>query len=261
MNYLGTLYGVGAGPGATNLLTLRALEVLREVAVLALPRGSDFGESMALRIVKPVLEPRADQERLLLTFPMSKDPERVRPAVLRACSQIEARLREGKSVAFVSEGDASTFSTFLYVRRELRARIPELPVEVVPGVSSIMAVPAALGIGLADGQERVAILSGTSGFDDLAEVLARFDTVVLMKVGPELPHIIETLRKLSLLERAAYVSRATMEEQRIVRDLTQVQDQRGDCFAMIVVSRNERKGVLMGDVPSTPRPAAVEEAP
>lgn len=252
---LGRLYGVSAGPGASDLLTLRALDVLKMVDVVVLPRGSDFGASMALKIVKPVLEPRAEQERLLFTFPMSKDPERVRPAVRTACDAMEARLRDGKSVAFVSEGDASTFSTFLYVRRELLARIPELGCEVVPGVSSIMAVPAALGIGLADGQERVAILSGTSGFDDLADVLARFDTVVLMKVGPELPHVIETLRRLSLLDRAAYVSRATMPEQRIERDLTQVADQRGDCFAMIVISRGERKGVLMGEVPATKRPA------
>lgn len=251
---LGTLYGVSAGPGATDLLTLRALELLRTVPVLALPRGSEFGSSMALKIVKPVLS-LATQERLLLTFPMSKDPERVRPAVLHACDQIEARLREGKSVAFVSEGDASTFSTFIYVRRELRARIPELAIEVVPGVSSIMAVPAALGIGLADGQERVAILPGTSGFEDLREVITRFDTVVLMKVGPELPHIIATLRELDLLDRAAYVSRATMAEQRIERDLTAVADQRGDCFAMIVIARGERRGVLMGDVPATSSPA------
>lgn len=250
------LYGVSAGPGASDLLTLRALDVLRSAPVLALPRGSDYSASMALSIVAPVLERRPDQERLLLTFPMSKDPARVRPAVLAACDAIQARLCAGKSVAFVSEGDASTFSTFLYVRRELSARLPELRCEVVPGVSSIMAVPAVLGIGLADGQERVAILSGTSGFDDLADVITRFDTVVLMKVGAELPHIVETLRKLSLLDRAAYVSRATLPEQRIERDLTRVVEQRGDCFAMVVIARGERRGVLMGDTPASARPSA-----
>jgi precorrin-2/cobalt-factor-2 C20-methyltransferase len=76
-----------------------------------------------------------------------------------------------------------------------------------------------------------------------------------MKVGAELPHIIETLTRLSLLDRAAYVARATMEDQRIERDLRQVADQRGDCFAMVVISRGERKGLLMGDVPATSRPA------
>lgn len=251
------LYGVGAGPGAPDLLTLRARDLLQRVPVLALPRSSDFGASMAFRIIKPMLPTSGEQERLFLTFPMSKDPARVRPAVESACDAIEQRLVQGQSVAFVSEGDPSTFSTFIYVRRELVRRMPTLRCEVVPGVSSIMAVPAVAGMALCDGQERVAILPGTSGYADLPEVLARFDTVVLMKVGEALPYIVDTLRTAGLLERAVYVSRATMEEQRIERDLTQVAHERGDCFAMVVISRGERSGVLMGDVAASSVPAAL----
>jgi precorrin-2/cobalt-factor-2 C20-methyltransferase len=150
-------------------------------------------------------------------------------------------------VAFVTEGDPSTFSTFIYVRKELARRAPELEIEVVPGVSSITAVPAVAGLALADGHERVAILSGTSGFSDLAEVLVRFDTVVLMKVGPELEQIANTLTELGLLDQAVYVSRATMPEQRIERDLRCVLRERGDCFAMVVIKKHGRSGVLLGE--------------
>ncbi len=102
---------------------------------------------------------------------------------------------------------------------------------------------------LADGQKRIAILPGTYGLQDLVEVLRRFDTVVLMKIGAELPRIIAALEAEGLLERAVYVSRATMREQRIVRDLRAVGAERGDCFAMVVVSRKERSGLLAGTVP------------
>ena len=76
----GKLYGVGVGPGAPDLITLRARDVLTRVPVLALPRSSDYGASVAWKIAKPVVGEVRGQERLFLTFPMNKDPERLRPA-------------------------------------------------------------------------------------------------------------------------------------------------------------------------------------
>ncbi|WP_437317650.1 precorrin-2 C(20)-methyltransferase [Sorangium sp. So ce385] len=247
MSGLGKLYGVGVGPGAPDLLTLRAVRVLEGADVLALPRSSDFGASMAYRILEPVVGKQRDKERLLLTFPMSKDPDRVRPYVDAAVDKIGDRLSRGLSVAFATEGDPSLFSTFVYVRREALRRFPGLEVEVVPGVTSVTAVPAVSGLSLADGQERIAILPATYGVDDLTDVLRRFDTVVLMKIGSEMPKVTEALTGAGLLDRAVFVSKATMPEQRIVRDLRAAQGERGDCFAMVVVTRGERSGLLVGE--------------
>lgn len=253
----GTLFGVGVGPGASDLVTLRALETLRRVPVLALPRSSDYGASKAWEIVRPHLDSGSsggspvatDQERLFLTFPMRKEPELLRPAWDKAFRAIGERLTRGLDVAFATEGDPSLFSSFIYLQREAPQRWPGIRVEVVPGVTSVTAVPSVTGVPLADGGERIAILPGTCGFDHLEAVLNDFDTVVLMKIGPEMPRLISALRGAGLLNRAVYVSRATMREQRVVRDLTEVQGDRGDCFAMVVVSKKERSGVLAGDVP------------
>ena len=87
------------------MLTLKALRLLRRVPVLALPRSSRFGASKAWEIIRPELGEVAGQERLKLTFPMRKDPERLRPAFEEAFAQIGARLQAGKDVAFVTEGD------------------------------------------------------------------------------------------------------------------------------------------------------------
>jgi precorrin-2/cobalt-factor-2 C20-methyltransferase len=240
-----TLYGVGVGPGAPDLITLRALAVLRSVDVLALPRSNDWGESMAWKIVEPALA-EITAEKLFLTFPMNKDPERLRPAIARALDAIGARLDDGRSVAFVTEGDPSLYSTFVYVAGEARRRWPGLPIEIVPAVSSPMAVAAVTGVPLADGQERIAIVPANYGVADLDELLAKFDTIVLMKIGPEMPAIIAALERHRLLERAVYVAKATMREQRIERDLRRVGAERGDCFAMVIVAKKERDGVLIG---------------
>jgi precorrin-2/cobalt-factor-2 C20-methyltransferase len=245
---MGTLYGVGVGPGAPDLLTLRAVRVIEAASVLACPRSSDFGASVAWSIVEPIVGARAPQERLRLTFPMSKDPDEVRPCVVAAVDALEKHLLAGRSVAFLTEGDPSVFSTFGYVREEALGRWPGLRVEVVPGVSSISAVVARGGVPLADGHERVAIVPATYGVDDLVDLLERFDTVVLMKLGGEMPAILAALEKTGLTDRAFFVSKATMAEERVVRDIRTLQDEHGGCFAMMIVKRTDRAGRLVGGV-------------
>ena len=244
-----TLYGVGVGPGDPDLITLRALKVLRSVPVLALPRSNDWGRSMAWQILRPSLGEVADQERLFLTFPMLKTPERLRPAWDTAFAEIGTRLQRGLDVAFATEGDPSLFSTFIYLQRAAAERWPQVQIKVVPGITSVTAVPSVTGIPLADGQERIAILPANYGVDDLVDILQRFDTVVLMKIGGEMDKVVTALERTQLLDRATYVSKATMGEQRIIRDVREVRHERGDCFAMVVVARKQRNGVLAGDVP------------
>jgi precorrin-2/cobalt-factor-2 C20-methyltransferase len=249
------LYGVGVGPGAPDLLTLRAQRVLRAAQVLVLPRGNDHGGSMAWRIARSIVGDVTGQERLTLTFPMSKDPARVRPAWDRAFDEIGARLQRGLSVAFVTEGDPSLYSSFIYLAREAPRRWPDVAVEVVPGVSSLAAVPAVAGMALADGQERVAIVPASHGVDDLVQLLEDFDTVVLMKIGAEMPNVLAALEQTGLVDRAVYVSRATMAEERVEKDVRLVGREYGDCFAMVVVARRRASGVLLGEVPPIERGA------
>jgi precorrin-2/cobalt-factor-2 C20-methyltransferase len=252
MSY-GILYGVGVGPGAVDLLTFRAANVLQRAKVVVFPRSSHYGQSTAWRIVKSILGKSPAQEHLFLTFPMSREPARHVDAWEKAFAQIGPRLEQGLSVAFATEGDPSLYSTFIYLQREAQLRWPGIEVKVVPGVSSIAAVPAVTGIPLADGMERVAIIPAGYGVKDLVDVLEQFDTTILMKIGSEMSNIFKALELTGLTDKAVYVSKAMMHEQRIVRDVREMTPERGDCFAMIVVSRKERSGILAGETsPETP---------
>ncbi len=245
MTNYGALYGVGVGPGAPDLMTLRAVSVLKSVAVIAIPRRSEFDPSVAWNIAETSVGPVAGQERLYLIFPMTKDPTLLRPAWDVAFAAIGERLEKGLSVAFISEGDPFVYSTFIYLFNEAPGRWPGVKIEVVPAVSSITAVPCSTLVPLADGKERIAILPATYGVEDLTKVLKEFDTVILMKVSSVMPQVCEALEKQGLLDRAIYVSKATTSQEKIIRDIQKIKNDKCDYFSMVVVSRRERSGVLV----------------
>jgi precorrin-2/cobalt-factor-2 C20-methyltransferase len=245
----GKLYGVGVGPGAPDLMTVRAVNVLKQVDVIAIPRRSEFDASVAWGIAEPMVGAVEGQERLYLNFPMVKDPSILRPAWDIAFTKILERLKQGKSVAFIAEGDPFIYSTFIYLYHEAVERWPGVEIEVVPAVSSIQAVPALVGMPLADGQERIAILPATYGTEDLKQVFQNFDTTILMKVGKVMPEIVEALESEGLLDRAVYVSRGTMDRQKVVTDLRSIKNDRCDYFSMVVVRKGNRAGILFKQAP------------
>jgi precorrin-2/cobalt-factor-2 C20-methyltransferase len=93
----------------------------------------------------------------------------------------------------------------------------------------------------------VAILPAGWEDGELDRVLASFDTVVLMRIGPRMPEVVAAVARAGLLDRAVYVRRATMTDEVVERDLRRVQDERGDCFAMVVVARRARSGAMGGE--------------
>lgn len=214
-----TLYGVGVGPGAPDLLTLRAARVLRAVPVLATPRRSDDDESLAGRIAAEAVGPVAGQERLPLTFPMTRDPAARRLARRAAAAAVGARLAAGRAVAFVTEGDPMLYSSFLDLLAEAGRHFPAAPVAVVPGVTSLTTVAAAALLPLADGDGGLAVLPAARALDDLAGLAARFETIALVKAGGVLPALVDALERAGLLGRAVLVCDASTERERVVRDL------------------------------------------
>lgn len=238
------LYGVGVGTGDPELLTLKALKTLQNVDVIAIPRSNPYSPSVAWRIVEPVLELKPKQIKLYLDFPMSKDPERVIPAWEKAINKLNEAFTEYDSIAFITEGDPLFYSTYIYLHKKAKEIWKDINIEVIPAVSSITAVASVSKIPIADGQEKVAILPASYGLETLPEILRLFDTILLMKVSSVMPQIVEILEKENLLQNAFYVSRATMEYEKIVYDLKEIQNDKCDYFSMVVIKKNENDGIL-----------------
>ncbi|EMI68927.1 precorrin-2 C(20)-methyltransferase [Leptospira noguchii] len=245
-NKYGKLYGVGVGPGATDLITLRAVQILNSVNVLAIPKTSEHLEPFAWRVCSPIIQENSSQEKLFLHFPMTKDPEVLIPAWDKAFAEIGKRLEKKLNVAFITQGDPSVYSSWSYLLEESNDRWPGIEVEIIPAVSSITAIPAVLQIPLADGRERFCVIPGTYGIEELPELVKYFDTIILTKVGQIIPELVNKFKKLNILKNASYVSYATTDRQKIVTDLETIQNESCDYFSTVILSIRKRKGILRG---------------
>ena len=231
----GCLFGVGVGPGDPELLTLKALRIVQEVPVVCVPQSDTQTDSYALTIVRQFLDPKR-QDILRLPFPID-DPKGAAAVWRNAAETLAELLYKGGDVAFITEGDPMLYSTFSYVLDGIRSAHPGIQVEIVPGVSSIMAAAASSGIALASHGQRLAVLPAVYGIDDLSEAIANYDTIVLMKVNRTLVQALANLENLGLADKTIYVRRASTSMERVVRDVGQLADEDMDYFSLLIIKK------------------------
>lgn len=226
----GTLFGVGVGPGDPELVTLKALRILRAVPVIAWP-APESGPSLARRIAAPHL-PGAQRE-IPIRMPLA--PERFPAGEVydRAAGEIAAALDAGEDVAAICEGDPFLYGSFVY----LFGRLSETyRTEIVPGVSSLTACAAALGAPLAARNDSLAVIPGPLPEAAMAERLDAADAAAFVKVGRHAGKIRAVLEKAGLAGSARYVEHATMPDQRIL-PLSEASEKGAPYFSMILVHR------------------------
>ena len=231
----GRFYGVGVGPGDPELLTLKALRILQEVPLICTPRSVTSAESYAFDIVRGFLD---EQKQEIIRIPFPVDDEAGAAEVWRnAADTIGGHLSQGKDVAFITEGDPMLYSTFSYVLDSITSGYPAVTVEIIPGVSSVMAAAASAGVPLVTHGQRLVILPAVYGIDDLSEAIANYDTIVLMKVNRTLLQALANLEQLGLAGKGIYVRRASTDREEVVRDLSKLSEEDLDYFSLLIIKR------------------------
>lgn len=195
----GKFYGVGVGPGDPHLLTLQAVDVLQSVDLVAIPKSKLDRESVAWDIAK--IHCPSKVRLVELEMPMTADQQILAKAWQDGAQTLLAELKRGKSVAFITLGDPSLYSTYSYLLNILQAELPQECIVTVPGITAMSAAAARINLPLATGDEPLLILPST---EDVGEFL-HFPNLVLMKVSRRLPEILTLLaerkRKAVLLTR------------------------------------------------------------
>lgn len=240
MNKFGRLIGASLGPGDPELMTLAAYKVLESDAHWTYPIRREGAISFALEIAK-----RAGFElpktSTALIFPMTHDPEKLAGYWSRAADAVLLVLNTGKDVVFLVEGDASTYSTFAHLKRTILEKQPEIKTETIAGVSSFNAAAANAGESLVEVDDTMAVFPAGYGVKWIEELMADFDTLVLLKVKPLLDEVIELAEKHDMVEQCRFIEKAGTPEERVIEDIRTLKGQTVNYLSLIIIHNPHRK--------------------
>jgi len=236
----GKLIGASLGPGDPQLITRRSWAILHSEARWLYPVKKAEEKSYALSIVERggIAVPFDAVE---LVFPMTRDAEILARAWANAAAQTVKLLAEGRDLAFLVEGDASTFATFRHLARVVRELAPEVEVETIPGVSSFAAAAATANLSLAEEDDTLAIIPAAYGVSVIDHLLDEFDTLVLLKVKPLLDDVLELLERRGLLATSCFIEKVGSPEERVVRDVAGLKGEKVNYLSLMLVQNPKRQ--------------------
>jgi precorrin-2/cobalt-factor-2 C20-methyltransferase len=230
----GKPHGVGVGPGDPELITRKAERILHAVDRIYHP-AAHTRDSFVRQIVAPLDLP--EEKFRAVSLCMSRERGGDEAVYTQLADDIAAQLHQGKSAAWLTEGDPLFFSTFFHLYVEMRRRHPDIAIEIVPGVTSMQAAACAAGVPLATLDERIAVLPATYGLGELPALLDAFATVVLVKVHGKMDELIDLLAKRPGV-RAVYAEKIGTPAARIVVDLPSLRGQELPYFALVILRKH-----------------------
>ena len=226
-----TAYGVGVGPGDPELMSLKAVRLIRENRVIAVP-GKYPRESVAYKIAAAAVPELAEKELLAVHMPMVKDREKLAEAHKEGAELLEEVLDRGENVVYLTLGDPTVYCTFSYLEHILEA--DGYPVELVPAVPSFCAAAARLNLPLAEWDEPLHIVPAVHRTDAPPD---QPGTYVLMKSASHMAEVKALLRDSG--RDVAAVENCGMENERIYRSVEEIPDDAGYFSLIIAKERHD----------------------
>jgi len=226
----GKLYGVGVGPGDPELLTLKAVRLIKECDVIGIP-GESAEKSVAYQIAKKACPDIEKKEHIQFETPMTKDKALLEESYRKAADDVEALLDSGKDVAILTLGDPTIYSTYIYLHRIVRG--DGYDADIVNGVPSFCAVSARLGDSLVDRDEQLHIIPASYQNE---EAMNLSGSRIFMKAGSKYSDLREQLKRKNC--KTAMIENCGMDDEKIYDDLKQFPE-KASYFSIIIVKDAE----------------------
>lgn len=225
----GKLYGVGTGPGDPELITMKAVRIIMQCPVIAVPI-SGGGECVARNIARQAVPSIEDKQILEVSMPMTRSERELQEAHEHAADLIINCLKDGRDVAFLTLGDPTIYSTYIYIHRLVRQRGYEA--QIIPGVPSFCAVSSTLDDCLVETGQSLHVFPGAYG--DIGALLKLSGTKVIMKSGKSFSSIYRELRADQHNKSIKIVENCGLDNERVFDTLEQAAQSLG-YFSVIVV--------------------------
>ncbi len=227
----GIAYGVGVGPGDPELMTLKAVLLIKENDVIAVP-GKVAKEAVAYQIAAAIVPEIAEKELLPIYMPMIKDRQRIDLEHQRAAKFLESYLDQGKNVVYLTLGDPTIYCTFSYIQHYLEA--DGYTVCLVSGIPSFCAAAARLKLPLVEWDEQLHIVPAVHELEDTLDQRGNY---VLMKSASQMAKVKEMLRRSA--RKVSMVENCSMATEQVYFSVDEIPDDAG-YFSLIIAKEASR---------------------
>lgn len=227
----GKLFGVGMGPGDPELLTVKALKHIKNAQVIAVPSSSKE-TSAAYKIAVQAVPEIVEKEFLEIPWAMSRDRDVIEKTHANAVEMVKNVLHEGKDITFLTLGDPTIYSTYIYVHNVLRAEGYET--EIINGIPSFCAVAAKLNMGIVEANEPLHIIPSTTMTEEAAQLPG---TKIFMKSGRQTGKIKQQLEKKHA--ETVMIENCGMPDEKIYKNLKEMPEISGYYSLIIAKERGE----------------------
>ncbi len=212
---------IGCGPGDPDLLTVKAVNAIKNADIITCPISKEGKSSMALSVVSSILDKSKNQEIINLVFPMTKDKDVLETTWERNSKILADKVLSGKKVVYLTVGDPYLYSTWIYLHKKIETKYPEIKITVIPGIVSMFTFASKVGISLGEGAEKISIVPSCYDLSKVKELAKNSDTMVFLKDGRYFDQVIELLKEAGFPDDSIFAIGQDLDtEHEIVRKLT-----------------------------------------
>jgi len=198
----GHFYAIGIGPGAPDLLTVRAVRIIESADIILCPQANGSNRSLALAAIEPY---RHAQEVMTVNYPMQRNGDQTQERWNAVAEEVLEKLRRGQSVAMITIGDPLIFATTSYLLTPLSAALDAEKLHLIPGISAFQIAASRFSEPLVQQEGRLILMSATD-LEAVANALDHCETLVLYKAAGVIDRLRELLDKRELLATSKLVS-------------------------------------------------------
>ena len=193
------------GPGDSDLLTIKAVRILRDADVVIVPASTQSSRA------KAIISEWCEADRIeTFCLPMRRNREAAMKVYDEMFERVVAFYHQGLRVVVAVEGDVSIYASVHEVLERLRHA--EVPVIQLPGIPSFIAAAARAGLSLCSQQQRLVVLPGDADVEDLEQLLTNHHVVVVMKLSQCQQEVKEFLQQHTDVECHYFENVGTMDE-------------------------------------------------
>ncbi|HEY7110831.1 MAG TPA: precorrin-2 C(20)-methyltransferase [Nitrososphaeraceae archaeon] len=236
---------IGCGPGDPDLLTIKAVNRLREAEIIFAPTSKHGKPSIALSIVSKYIN-ALTTSTVDLIFPMTKDKDLLIEQWKQNADRLAGAVLEGKNTVYLTVGDPSLYSTWIYMQREIIKNYGNIEIEIIPGIPSMFAFAAGAKMSLAEGDETLGIVPACYDLERVKRTASSCDTVIFLKDGRYFDNVIQTLSESGFDDESIItIAQDVTSEGEIMKiarlgELKKLKIQSGKYFSIMVAKRNDK---------------------